>query len=116
MLTKLNKLIPEWLKIVFFLIMFSVLVIKLLGFTVLGILSSRYYCKMFYIIASSVAGLYFIFNIIILSLFVDYNLKISKVLTDFLIDWLETIKLQTICERTIREFKTETYYFMLFYF
>lgn len=92
-LSKLNKKIPDWLKLFFKLFFLGILVLKLLGFSIISdvmvnidILKNIVYIICFFSISYQLLNLYFLYK------FSNKSLKISNVLPNFIINWLKLIE------------------------
>ena len=83
------KKIPNWLKLIFSLLLVIILVLKLLGLSSLDVLNNPYYIKIFSYISCSLAIFYELLNLYLLHKFTNKNIKISEVLPEFIINWLQ---------------------------
>ena len=88
MSSKIKK-IPNWLKLIFSLLLVIILVLKLLGLSSLDVLNNPYYIKIFSYISCSLAIFYELLNLYLLHKFTNKNIKISEVLPEFIINWLQ---------------------------
>ena len=106
----INKKIPKWIKLLFKLILLSILVLKLLGFSsILDFLYNTYYLKIYIYIICIIATIYELINLYLLHKFSKKNIKISEVLPDFIINWLKEFEIICTTKESINEFK-KTYY------
>ena len=87
----------------------SILVIKLLGFSVIEILNSTYYIKIYLYVSCSLVIIYQLSNLYLLHKFSKQNVQIPKVLPEFIINWLNEFNVISSSVESIKEFK-KTYY------
>lgn len=105
----LNKKIPNWLKLLFKLLLLSLLVLKLLGINILDFMNSLYYLRMYCYVSCTLVIFYQLLNIYLVHKFSNKNIKISKVLPDFLINWLKEFEEISSSVENIKEFKKTCY-------
>ena len=95
-LKNITKYIPSWAKVLFSLIFISLLILKLFGFEnflLTFILGKTIYLKLLFLFLCSLAIIFNILNLYLIHLFSQSDIKISKLLPNFLIEWLEDFKL-----------------------
>ena len=109
LISNLTKKIPNCLKLFFRLLLLSILVIKLLGFSVIEILNSTYYIKIYLYVSCSLVIIYQLSNLYLLHKFSKQNVQIPKVLPEFIINWLNEFNVISSSVESIKEFK-KTYY------
>ena len=115
-MSKINKKIPNWIKILFRLIILTVLVLKLLGFTsILGFFNNFLYLKLFIFISCSLGILYQLINIFFIYKFTNKNTKIPEILPDFIINWLKEFEIICQTPESIKDFKNMYYKEILVY-
>ena len=73
LISNLNKKIPNCLKLFFRLLLLSILVIKLLGFSVIEILNSTYYIKIYLYVSCSLVIIYQLSNLYLLHKFLKLH-------------------------------------------
>ena len=110
----LNKKIPNWLKISFQILIVTLIVLKLLGFSLgsafLSVLSINvYYIKVAYYSIFSLRICYNLLNLYLLHKFSNKSIKILEVLPEFLIKRLKEIETMSKTKAGIKEFKTSFY-------
>lgn len=88
-ISNINKKIPIWLKYAIIFWIFSILVIKLLGFNVLDVIFNKLYMKIYTSILCSLAITYQLLNLYLLHIFTTKEVKIPEILPDFIINWLK---------------------------
>lgn len=109
-LSNLNKKIPSWLKILFKFLFVTILVLKLLGFSLWSVfLINAYIWKIAYYIILSLVISYHLLSLYLLHKFSNKNIKISEVLPEFVIQWLKEIEGMSSSSAGIKEFKTSCY-------
>jgi hypothetical protein len=113
-LSYLNKKIPSWLKISFKILFVTILVLKLLGFSLgsafLSVLSINvYYIKVAYYTIFSLRICYNLLNLYLLHKFSNKSIKILEVLPEFLKKRLKEIETMSNTKAGIKEFKTSFY-------
>ena len=109
LISNLTKKIPNCLKLFFRLLLLSILVIKLLGFSVIEILNSTYYIKIYLYVSCSLVIIYQLSNLYLLHKFSKQNVQIPKVLPEFIINCLNEFNVISSSVESIKEFK-KTYY------
>ena len=82
----LNNKIPYWVKLLFRLLLLSLLALKLLGFNILDFMSSMYYLRIYCYVVCTLVIFYQLLNLFLLHKFSKKNIKIPKVLPEFLIN------------------------------
>lgn len=115
LLNNLKNRIPDWVKLLFKLLFLVILVIKLLGFNVLDVIISTYYIKMYIIIGSSLVILYELINLYFLHRFYNKNIKISKILPEFIINWLKEFEILSSSNENFYYYK-KFFYIHIFIF
>ena len=116
LLSNINKKIPNWVKLLFKLLLFSILVLKLLGFnSILDVFNNLYYIKIFSYISGSLAIIYQLFNLYLLYKFSNKNINISEILPNFIINWLKEFEVICSSKESINEFKNICYIQILIY-
>jgi hypothetical protein len=109
-LSNLNKKIPSWIKILFRFLFLTILVLKLLGYSLLSVfLINTYIFKIVYYISCSLVISYHLLSLYLLHKFSTKNIKISAVFPEFVINWLKGIELMSSSTPGIKEFKTNCY-------
>lgn len=113
-LSYLNKKIPKWLKIFFKILVVTIIVLKLFGFSFgsafLSLLSINvFYFKVAYYTIFSLRICYNLLNIYLLHKFSNKSIKILEVWPKFLINWLEDIEMMSKTKPGREEFKTRCY-------
>ena len=109
-LSNLNKKIPSWIKILFRFLFLTILVLKLLGYSLLSVfLINTYIFKIVYYISCSLVIYYHLLSLYLLHKFSTKNIKISAVFPEFVINWLKGIELMSSSTPGIKEFKTNCY-------
>ena len=93
----------------FNLLLLSIIVIKLLGFSILDFLNNTYYLKLYLYVSCSLIIMYQLLNIYLLHKFSKQNVQIPKVLPEFIINWLNEFNVISSSVESIKEFK-KTYY------
>lgn len=109
LLSKINKKIPNWIKLIFKFLFWGILVIKLLGFKVIYVLNSTYYLRIIIYIFSSLSISYQLLTLYFIYRFSQNNIKISELLPDFIIKWLKEFEIMCESKESIKFFKTECY-------
>ena len=119
MILSVNKKIPNWLKLAFKLLLLSILVLKLFGFTTIyNVLYNPFFFKIFTFTSCSLIIIYQLLNLYFLHKFFkkDINISdISVVLPDILKNWLNSIDILSQNELSIKEFKKMCYFEILIY-
>ena len=120
-LSYLNKKIPSWLKISFKILFVTIIVLKLLGFSLgsafLSVLSINvYYIKVAYYTIFSLRICYNLLNLYLLHKFSNKSIKILDVLPEFLIKRLKEIEIMSKTKAGRKEFKTSIYLDISVYF
>ena len=113
-LSSLNKKIPNWLKISFKILFVTLIVLKLFGFSFgsafLYVLSINvYYIKVAFCIIYFLRICYNLLNLYLLHKFSNKNIKISKVLPEYLIQRLKEIEIMSKTKPGIAAFKSNCY-------
>ena len=88
-LNKINKIIPDWIKLAFKIWIFTILVIKLLGFSVLEVYFNKEYFRVYCYITCSLIIFYQLFNLYLLHIFTTREVKIPEILPDFILNRLK---------------------------
>ena len=115
-ITSLNSKIGKWIKFLLGYIFINLFVLNLLGLNVLSLLNNFYYLKLHFYVSVMIAFLYQICQLYILHLFLGKRLKISKVLPDFIINWLKMIEIFSENKESIKSFKDICYREIIVYF
>ena len=113
-LSNLNKKIPNWLKFSFKILFVTLIVLKLFGFSFgsafLYVLSINvYYIKVAFCIIYFLRICYNLLNLYLLHKFSNKNIKISKVLPEYLIQRLKEIEIMSKTKPGIAAFKSNCY-------
>lgn len=116
LLSNINKKIPNWVKLLFKLLLLSILVLKLLGFkSILDVLNNVYYLKIFSYISCSLAIIYQLLNLYLLYKFYNKNKKIPEILPIFIQNWLKEFEIISSTKESFNEFKNICYIEILIY-
>jgi len=108
--SNLNNKIPKWFKILFRLLFLTIILLKILGFSIISVFSINYYTfKIIYYIIFSLIISFHLITLYLLHKFSNKNIKISKVLPEFVINWLKMIEIMSTSKAGIRELKTNCY-------
>jgi hypothetical protein len=114
LLSKINNKIPNGVKLFFKLLFFTILVLKLLGYSFIY-LNNIYFLKNFLYFTSFLMIIYQFFNLYLLHKFSIKNVKISKILPDFIINWLKEFEIICSSKSSVKEFKKTCYIEILIY-
>ncbi len=116
MISKFIEKIPNWLKWILRIIITSIVLLNLFGFNnSIEFLNNIYYIKLYAYISCSLIIIYHSLNIYLLHKFINNNIKISKVLPDFIINWLNEIKSISSNNDSFQYFKNSSYIQILIY-
>ena len=108
LVNRISKYIPLWVKLAFSLMLFILFVFKWIGFENVFntlILGDLIYLKLFTVILCLLAILFNLLNIYLIYKFSKSNIKISEVLPNFLISWLNDFKVICETEDSIKDYK-----------
>lgn len=109
-LSNLNKNIPSWLKVFLRLIMISVLILKLLGFSIFtDILLNSYNLKIYSIISCSFGISYQLLSIYLIHKFSTTKVNIPEVLPEFIIKWLKSLEMLSSDKNIVKNTKNSCY-------
>ena len=86
-----------------------ILVLKLLGFSLLNILSNTFYIKLYFITSISVVILYLLLSLFFLYKFSSQDIKIPEILPNFIITWLEEIQVMSKTKPGFKTYKDMVY-------
>ena len=113
----INNKIPSWIKLLFKLIFFSMIVLKLLGFNFLDVLNNVYYLKIFSYVSCSLAITYQLLNLYLIYKFYKKNTPpaIPEFLPNFIINWLKEFEILGSTNESFNEFKNMCYREILVY-
>ena len=78
-------------------------------------MSSMYYLRIYCYVVCTLVIFYQLLNLFLLHKFSKKNIKIPKVLPEFLINWLKSIKLLSSHSESIKDIKSSSYKQILFY-
>lgn len=113
MLNKILKRIPSWLKVAFNLIILTIVVLKLLGFSNLfEFFRNEYYLKRYLQVSCCLVIIYQLFNIALLYIFIKKKPKpkIPEYLPEFIINFVKEFKeMSKFPKSFFKEFKTTAY-------
>jgi hypothetical protein len=117
LLSKLNKKMPNWLKYMLNIILISMILLNLIGFnSLIEFLNNIFYLKIFAYFLCSLVILYQLLNLYFLHKFIiNKNINISPVLPEFLINWLNDLKLLSLNNESYHYFKNSSYIQIIIY-
>lgn len=104
-----------WLKLIFKLLLFIIIVIKLLGIGIIEFLNSMYYLKIYSYFSCSLGIIYQLTNLYLLHKACNKDMKISEVLPDFMIKRLKEFEILSSSKDSIIEFKKDCYIHLCIY-
>ena len=116
LLSKINNKIPKWIKMFFRFLFIIILVLKLLGLSILDILSNLYYLKLYIIIICSLLIIYQFINIYLMYKISKKKTKIPEILPDFLIKFLKDYENVGQSKESFNYFKKMFYTEIFIYF
>lgn len=109
LISKFFNKIPDYIKLLFKLIVLIIIVLKLLGFeSIGGFFFNAYYLKLYILITSSLVIIYQLINIYLIHK-ASNGMKISEVLPEFIINWLKEFETLSSSKASIKEFKNMCY-------
>jgi len=117
LLSKLNNKMPNWLKYMLNIILISMVLLNLIGFnSLIEFLNNIFYLKIFAYFLCSLVILYQLLNLYFLHKFIsNKNINISPVLPEFLINWLNDLKLLSLNNESYHYFKNSSYIQIIIY-
>ena len=115
LISKGIKKLPDWLKFLFFLISLGLFFLKLFGYNIIDIIIDD--SLLIYIIYgySSLAISYFLLHLYLLQKFYKAKVNIPEILPQFIIDWLEGIKILASNEVGFKTNKETVYLNLIVY-
>lgn len=109
-LSNLYKNIPSWLKLLFNLIIITVLVLKLFGISIItDVIFNLYYLKIINYIFCSFGIGFQLLNIYLIHKFSTKNINIPEVFPEFIINWLKSIEVLSSNKVSLKDFKYGCY-------
>lgn len=116
LLSKINNKIPDWVKLAFKLLLFNVILLKLLGYSIITdvVNEPSFLIKLLYVYSSLVI-IFDVLNLYLLHKFASQKVNISEVLPDFIINWLKDFEVLSSSKISIKEFKKACYINMSIY-
>jgi hypothetical protein len=112
LLSNINKKIPNWIKLFFKLLFGGIVVLKLLGISVISVMTgvdSTFYLRSIVYTISILSITYQLLNLYFLYRFSQNNIKISEILPEFIIKWLKEFEIMCESKESLKSFKTECY-------
>jgi hypothetical protein len=114
LLSKINKKIPSWIKLFFKLLFGGIVVLKLLGISVISVMTgvnSTFYLRLIVYTISILSITFQLLNLYFLHKFNNCNgqSKISEVLPNFIIKWLKGIEIMSTTKEGIQSLKENCY-------
>ena len=109
LLSKISQFTPKWLSYSIKLILIVLLVLKLIGLNLLNIYSNLIYLEIFSYITCTLAIIFQCVNLFFLNKFSNKEYKVSSILPDFIIKWLNEFKDLSINPESMNAFKSTCY-------
>lgn len=110
LLSRINNKIPTWVKLAFKLFIISIIILKLLGYSIItDVLNDLSFLRKLLYIGSSLVIIFDLLNLYLLHKFASQKVVISPVLPDFMINWLKEFEVLSSTKLDIKEFKKECY-------
>lgn len=116
-LSKLKNKIPNWLKYLLNISIISILLLNLLGLnSIIEFLNNIFYLKLFAYFSCSLIILYHLLNLYFLHKFlINKNINISPILPNFIINWLNDLKVISFNNESFHYFKKDAYIQIVIY-
>ena len=108
-MSKISQFTPKWLSYSIKLILIVLLVLKLIGLNLLNIYSNLIYLEIFSYITCTLAIIFQCVNLFFLNKFSNKEYKVSSILPDFIIKWLNEFKDLSINPESMNAFKSTCY-------
>nr|YP_009912209.1 hypothetical protein [Phallus echinovolvatus]QLD96646.1 hypothetical protein [Phallus echinovolvatus] len=109
LLSKINNKIPTRVKVLFNFILFSIVVLKLLGYSLIDVFIDLSLLKNIVYISFLLTMSYQLLNLYIIHKFSTRKVNISEVWPDFFINWLKEFEVMASTKESIKEFKKICY-------
>ena len=114
-ISKMCNKLPYAVKFAIKIILVILLTIKLFGITITEFLNTPYYLKIYFIVSGGMAITYYLLTLYFLHRAINNKLQVSKVLPDFIQEWLKEQEEASKDTWTINDTKKNSYVHVCIY-